>query len=1250
MANTRNEVSVERTANTPNVAPPVDLNDNATIELDDMFGFYPTASTPGIQTLLTAKQEFNELASSVTEPIPSRGHYFKHQRLIERLMKVLPAMFLIHRTGTGKTCTFVAFSEWCKRARDTGDFNIRHVYVLVKGPALANEFRNQLVCRCTAGEYETDLVKNATNVANRKGNITREIRKFYSIMTYGEFASEVHSRGTDRRPGYELTDEEIVAQFSDCAFFVDEIQNIGLKQTTGEPGTDNQEAEGDIQHIYRQLWRVFHLAQRTRIVIASATPMVNGPGEIPYPMNLILPANQQMPTDGSVDYTNVTLEQLEPYFRGKISFVRELDTGAAPQFMGERIEAQYTIAGREVLSQMVVYATSMSNQVQGIGYANAENNPGRFREAERQAANFVFPDGTYGGRAPRMVKPPKRRRVAPTTGDVTVTGEIDPNNIADVLGDVADVETQDQNTDTMGDITTQSGIGPTGGLAEAQRKAMESGFGKWIVSDAPDSYQATPQLLPWISNLEYMRHLGCKYAETVRLCRDDPGNCYVYSEFVAGSGAIVEGLCFEAMGFERFNETRSVFISDANDPTGNNPDDEGTGGLPPLCGGSGKKNRRLRIPPRRRYALLTSETVLSEPKLNAILELFNSYENRHGDYLKVLIGSPISREGLSLSNCLQGHVSATWNESASYQAVSRILRATSHDDLIQEERQRLISQGQDPDLARVVVKLYRHAAVYSDPLTGEQRSIDLEMYQLSELKALQIARMIRIMKQCAVDCQIHYNRNVRGGDRNAGGAGANGEGDQDGTPICDYDVCAYQCSDPGPLDLDRTTYDLYYSESVVASVINDVMDLFRSRFTVTFDELYQVVGRQYRPKFVLMAIERMTTSKTMVYDRYGFQSYLQVDGNTVYLSRDFPVGKRNSDGGYALAYYGENLTANRPASLSTHVTRIQAGEQQTTVQELIQLDPLSAQFNQLLESLNVDNKATLLEDAVLRYTQGVATPVDIAVINKYQTVLYSLPEPINDLRQSANALANRGKGRGRKPNPGSRLRLKPGDLGDVTGDVATQDLTGQVDPNAETVYIHTLYQQLYDRVAYSVTSRRNKAEGRIRLLKPSEGIGWRDVNAFELPVYGATIQREIARKAEPFERFGIYGSVLHDSGFRIHDKAREQTELATKDARVAKRGKICITWLKNELVDLMWRLQLRPADYDFIDPNGQLTKEIMINYLTSKNVRQTPQELRQATDDWIRFHYAWARSGMTRDDICDYIQNAFAQNGRLMTS
>ena len=1153
----------------------------AVVELDDMFGAYPTPETPGVQTLITAKQEFNELASTVTEPIPKRGHYFKHQQFIQRIMKVFPSILMMHQTGTGKTCSFVAFSEYCRQIHESGG-NIKRVYVLVKGPSLKNEFRNQLVCRCTAGEYETDLVKNATNEAARKGNITREIKKWYSIKTYTKFANNINSKATKKHGAYTLTDEEIITKYSDCAFFVDEIQNLGLEEDPGlmagaeQIGETEQTAPiDDIQRIYRQLWRVFHLAQRTRIVLASATPMVNGTGEIPYPMNLILPADRQMPTDGSIDYNTATLEQLEPYFRGKISFVREMDTGAVARYEGERIETEYEIAGRTVRSQLIVYASRMSPELQEIGYRNAQQNPSNFRLAERQAASFVFPDGSYGGTAPRMVKVSRKNK--------------------------------------------EKG----GALAEAQRRAAEWGFGRWVVSDAPDLYRPVPELLPWISNLEYMRHLSCKYAETVRLCRDNPGNCWVYNEFVSGSGAVVEGLCFEAMGFERFNENSSVFVAGTGTQT--------VGGLSPYCAPAVTGvNRRIRIAPRLRYALLTSETLLSGPKLNAILELMNSYENRHGAYIKVLIGSQIAREGLSISNCLQIHVPPTWNESAAYQALSRALRATSHDDLIQEERRRLISVGEDPDTARVIVNIYRHAA-----LTSDGTSVDLEMYQLSEYKNRQIARMLRIMKQCAIDCQVHYQRNVRPNDVN-------------GSPACDYEECAYRCVDPTPDFNDTTTYDLYYSDNVVAAAVSDLVELFRNRFSITIDDLYRIMTG-YRPKFVLMAVEKMITDKIMIYDRYGYQSYVQIDNDTVFLTRDFPTdpsGRTGTEtvGGqrFPLSYYSKHLVANLPASLSAHVNKVQSDEQFDIIQQLATMSPETPEFHQTIELLNIDNKVSLLENAVEQFVlRGVTTPTIAGIIAKYQTVLYMLHEPITEITQSALALANRGKGRGRKPNPNTKLKLKK-----INPAVAGE---GQpvVDTDTEQVYINTLYNQVYDRVAYAVTSRYNKADGRIRLLKPSEGIGWRDANPYELPVYNAIVQREIARRSQQFEQFGIYGTILYDNEFRIVDKAAEKGNLAATDARMFNRGKKCRTWLKHQLVDLMWRLQLRSPDYDLVDTTG-ITRNDYIQFLLNQKVKQTAQQLSTMDDAWLRFYYTWHRSGMNRVDICDYIRNHFQQTGRLM--
>lgn len=1161
------------------------------IQLTDLFASYPAQDTPGIQTIVSAKQEFRELASSVTEPIPQRGKYYKHQRLVERLMKVMPVMLLMHETGTGKTCTFVAFAEWCRKMREQGH-NIKRVYVLVKGPSLKNEFRNQLVCKCTSGEYETDLVKNATNAATRKGNLTREIKKWYSIKTYTKFANQIHSRGTDRRPEHRMTDEEIIEKYSDCAFFIDEIQNLRSEEAVnafgqgGQGGDQGGTDDDETMRIWRTLWRVFHLAQRTRIVEASATPMVNSVNELPFMMNLILPENQQMPMDGSIDYNNATLEQMEPYLRGRVSYVRKLDTGAVAQYEGERIESEYQIDGRTVQSQLVVYASQMSDQVQEIGYMNATQQPGAFREAERQAANFVFPDGSYGGTAPRMARQRRREGAAET-------------------------------------------------VTEAQRRTAEWGFGKWVVSEAPDQYRPTDELLPWLQNMQYMRMLSAKYSETVRLCSSEPGNCFCYSEFVTGSGAVMLGLCFEAQGYERFNETTSVFLG-----TG------GAGGLAPYCAPPDRAaaNRRIRIDKRPRYALLTSETILSEPKLNAILELMNSWENRHGEYLKVLIGSPIAREGLSINNCVQIHIPPTWNEASAYQALSRGLRVTSHDDLIQEERQRLIALGQDPANARVVVKIYRHAAV-----TNQGTSVDLEMYQLSEFKNRQIARMMRIMKQCAIDCQIHYQRNVR-------------ETDVDYSAACDFDVCAYRCVNPNPEELDTSTYDLYYAGEVVELAIEDIKEVFQDRFSFTLEELYQHLP-EYRSKFLLMALERIMTEKMVLYDRFGYQSYLRIDpdGDTVFLTRDFPLRQLTGRGGetleaitqdYPLAYYTQNLIANLPASLTAHVSRVQSDEQLDVIQQLGQLDPQDPQFDRLLDELNIDNRVALLENAVFQYAvQGVTTPSIAGIINKYRSVLYSLREPITEITRSAQALANRGKGRGRKPNPNTKLKLKK--YNPATN--PTQDVEPVVETDTEQVYIHTAYNQVYDRVAYAVTSRFNKAEGRIRLLKPSENIGWRDANPYELPVYNAIIQREIARRSQEFEQYGIYGTVLYDNMFRIVDKATEKRDLTATDARMFNRGKKCTTWLKSQLVDLMWRLQLRSPDYDTGNPFNAATSENenqirqeVIQYLVGQRIELPLEQLQQQPNDWLRFYFTWYRSGMTRDDICDYIKQYLEQNGRLM--
>ena len=288
-----------------------------------------------------------------------------------RYLRQYDRVLNIQETGTGKTCALVALAEYYKTHRE----EIKRVYVLEKGPSTKNDFKHQIIFNCTAGEYETSMVRNATKDTVRKSNMTREVSKWYSIMTYKGFVNAIVDR--------QMTDQEIIDKYSGCIFLVDEGHNLrndlnskkkdeaptpGKKKDDtphggssivdpNNPEESPQRAE-QVRKVYNVLWRVFHLIKRSKVIIATATPMINDVNEIAPLMNLILPANFQMPII-NWDYKKVTLSQVEPFFRGRVTYVRGLDTGAHPEYQGTIIKDTYQI-NIPVEDQKVPFASANS--------------------------------------------------------------------------------------------------------------------------------------------------------------------------------------------------------------------------------------------------------------------------------------------------------------------------------------------------------------------------------------------------------------------------------------------------------------------------------------------------------------------------------------------------------------------------------------------------------------------------------------------------------------------------------------------------------------------------------------------------------------------------------------------------------------------------------------------------------------------------------------------------------------------------
>src|SRR5258708_14471018 len=86
-----------------------------------------------------------------------------------------------------------------------------------------------------------------------------------------------------------------------------------------------------------------------------------------------------------------------------------------------------------------------------------------------------------------------------------------------------------------------------------------------------------------------------------------------------------------------------------------------------------------------RYALLTNETINNDVAYNSIMETMNSYENRHGEYIKCIIASRVARDGLKFKNIKNiVIVGPEYNPSATYQAIHRGIRTGSNQDLLNE--------------------------------------------------------------------------------------------------------------------------------------------------------------------------------------------------------------------------------------------------------------------------------------------------------------------------------------------------------------------------------------------------------------------------------------------------------------------------------------------------------------------------------------------------------------------------------------
>lgn len=126
-----------------------------------------------------------------------------------------------------------------------------------------------------------------------------------------------------------------------------------------------------------------------------------------------------------------------------------------------------------------------------------------------------------------------------------------------------------------------------------------------------------------------------------------------------------------------------------------------------------------------------------------LLKKYNSPENRDGSLVKVIIGSPTMKEGISLLRTRQIHIlDPYWNRSRTEQIMGRGVRFCSHADLPLDQRK---------------VDVFHYYAVPSEKEAG--LSVDLRILQLSNDKIRKINLIETILKETSIDCERFKHRN-----------------------------------------------------------------------------------------------------------------------------------------------------------------------------------------------------------------------------------------------------------------------------------------------------------------------------------------------------------------------------------------------------------------------------------------------------------------------------------------------------------
>ena len=858
-------------------------------------------------------------------------------------------VLLFHEVGVGKTCAALGIAEGF---RDYLSLNNKKILVLTPSETLIGSWKNEIFnvekeiekydnnlshnVQCTGNKYLREIGNPDYEDKNRfKRQVNKVINKYYEFMGYQKLANTIKkaiAKNTANRTKHvqHIIVDYIKERFSNTVIIMDEVHETRI--------SDNKEKD---KLVVPWLEMIARYAVNTKIILLSATPMYNISSEIVWLLNLLLLNDKRAPIEehrlfkkNGIEFKDRTVTD---YFikksQGYISYVRGEDPISFPIKI-EPTGSSFPNSQFKILKGKLI--PIKENEKTKIKTLSSPMSMWQFLEFSRYYNTNIVGIDDVDQKTGFPVKA------------VQASNIIFPNPT-----DFADGK-------ESGDVS-------------------KTAFDRCFIKNSDKKYTIAPELKNIGSGGKSFLHrdnigqFSAKFKTIIDSITECEGIVFIFSDYLI-QGVLTLAMALEENGFNRI-EYKNKDVITKNILADSEKSTEG------FCSINNKyysdlNEEEIKSYKKANYILLEGNTPKTE--LNQLVKEVRgegSEMNKNGEYIKVILGSEVVKQGISFKNVREVHILEPWfhlNEMK--QAQGRAVRRGSHSELKPEKRN---------------VTTYLHIATHPTKESGYKGEnielVDEKTYRKAFDKLKNMAQVERLIKENAIDCQLNKNINYYSkkiysisdeDDPFSSREIIDSKGlkrilelyDTDYSEKCNFTECDYTCNaipeDYQDGTIDNSTFNIKFAEDDILLIKEYIKTLFMDNHVMHIDEIVFNINSllnseldedeidNFNNKFIYIALDELVKNKEVISTNEIQRRGYIIERGEYYLFQPKEIIDENIPVKYR--YLGNKLMPRSFPISSFKISRKTVKEEQKKSRSLVKrVAKKEVDIKRILDSLNI---------------------------------------------------------------------------------------------------------------------------------------------------------------------------------------------------------------------------------------------------------------------------------------------------------